>query len=78
LVVGASNNAGRNNSAPGSGAAYLFTFADTGFGNIRLIDKLGAGYAGLSTLSVPGLRPGDEFGFAVSLDGNRLAVGAPG
>ncbi|MFZ5663778.1 MAG: MBG domain-containing protein [Pseudomonadota bacterium] len=78
LVVGASGNAGRNGSAPGSGAAYLFTFAGTDFGNTRLIDKLGAGYTGFSNLSVPGLEPGDEFGFAVSLDGNRLAVGAPG
>jgi filamentous hemagglutinin family protein len=86
LVVGASNNPGRNGSAPGSGAAYLFTFADTGFGNARLIDKLGAGYTGFSNLSLSQgfgnpllaqIEPGDQFGFAVSLDGNRLAVGAP-
>jgi filamentous hemagglutinin family protein len=77
LVVGAANNPGQANSAPGSGAAYLFSFAGNNFAGVRLHDTLGAGYAGLRGVSVGRLDSGDQFGGSVSLDGTRLAVGAP-
>jgi filamentous hemagglutinin family protein len=78
MVVGASNNPGRNAGTNGSGAAYLFTFADNQLGGIRLIDTLGAGYTGQNSLSIAALASNDRFGSAVSLDGTRLAIGAPG
>jgi filamentous hemagglutinin family protein len=83
LVAGASNASGPNNSAPGSGTAYLFTFGGTGFAEPRLMDTLGSGYEGQQNLSltlpVPsGSFLGPQFGAAVALDGRRLAVGVPG
>ncbi|MDM7955961.1 MBG domain-containing protein [Blastomonas sp.] len=83
LVAGASNSSGPNDSAPGSGAAYLFTFGGAGFAEPRLIDTLGSGYEGQQnfSLSLPtssGSFLGPQFGAAVALDGRRLAVGVPG
>jgi len=80
LVVGAINDSGRNDSAIGSGAVYLFTFVETPtLINLRLIDVLGSGYQGFSNYTVPGLTAGtlNQFGTSVALDGLRLAVGAP-
>ncbi|WP_017672113.1 MBG domain-containing protein, partial [Blastomonas sp. AAP53] len=78
LVVGALGDDGFGNAAAsnGAGAVYLFTFEDAAFNGAQQRGKIGAGYTrGLST-PVFGLRSGDEFGGAVALDGNRLAVGA--
>ncbi|WP_033925607.1 MBG domain-containing protein [Sphingomonas sp. 35-24ZXX] len=77
LVVGAPGNPGLLNSAPSSGAAYLFSFAGNNFSGVRLHDTLGAGYSGQRGVSVGRLDSGDQFGGSVSLDGTRLAVGAP-
>jgi len=77
LVVGARGDAGADNAAAGPGAAYLFTFSDAAFtgGNLEAI--IGAGYTGGKNIDLSSqLDDGDVFGLAVSLDGNRLAVGA--
>ncbi len=78
LVVGSPNDPGRGRSAPGSGAVHLFAFADGQFANARLVDTLGAGYSGQRNLSLSALGENSAFGTSVSLDGLRLAVGAPG
>lgn len=61
LAVGAHRNGGW---APQAGAAYLFGIAATGFSE-------------LAVLRPPQLEAGDLFGYALSLDGGALAVGAP-
>ncbi len=79
LVVGAATNSGRNSSAAGSGAVYLFTFGDpASLFDARLVDVLGSGYQGFSNYTVPGLSDGTlhQFGTSVALDGLRLAVGS--
>ena len=79
LVVGAATSSGRNSSAAGSGAVYLFTFGDpASFFDARLVDVLGSGYQGFSNYTVPGLSDGTihQFGTSVALDGLRLAVGS--
>ena len=78
LAVGAYNDAGSANVAGGSGAVYLFTFSDSAFGTPTLAATIGKGYTGGNNYNLSALGDGDQFGAAVSLDGNRLAVGAPG
>ncbi len=78
LAVGAFADDGFGNSAADSGAAYLFSFADSVFSSGALEATLGAGYAGGKNFDVSGLESDDLFGRGVSLDGNRVAVGADG
>jgi filamentous hemagglutinin family protein len=78
LAVGASNDDGATNGTTGAGAVYLFTFSDAAFGKPSLTGILGAGYTGGKNLSISSLEAYDSFGSGVSLDGNRLAVGAQG
>ncbi|PXW78110.1 filamentous hemagglutinin family protein, partial [Blastomonas natatoria] len=78
LVVGAGGDDGFNDSAPGSGAVYLFTFETSSFGDMRFRGNIGSGYPRGQATPVGALEIGDAFGSAVSLNGNRLAVGAPG
>jgi filamentous hemagglutinin family protein len=78
LAVGAPFDAGSGNSAGDSGAVYLFSFADALFGGGLLEGIAGVGYTGGKNLAVADLQSGDRFGSSVSLDGNRLAVGAIG
>jgi len=78
LAVGARNDDGSGNATTNSGAAYLFTFTDGAFTGGALAAVLGKGYTGGKNLNVSALAVGDVFGQSVSLDGNRLAVGAFG
>ncbi|MCK7461206.1 MAG: hypothetical protein MZU84_03645 [Sphingobacterium sp.] len=59
-----------------AGAVMLYTFSDDNFNNIQLEASIGAGYTGGKNIDQP-LDGNDQFGYSVSLDGNRLAVGAP-
>lgn len=78
LAVGASNDAGSGNIAPASGAAYLFSFANTNFSGGTLQATLGKGYTGGKNVDVSSLEAGDAFGTGIALNavGDRLAVGA--
>ena len=76
LAAGAYRDDGVGNATTDSGAAYLFSFADSAFSTPVLQATLGKGYTGGRNLDVSGLAAGDSFGSSVSLDGNRLAVGA--
>jgi filamentous hemagglutinin family protein len=64
------------------GAVYLFSFADSVFSNPSLAGIIGVGdsnftsYTGSSSLSIGQRFYNDGFGYSVSLDGNRLAIGA--
>jgi filamentous hemagglutinin family protein len=78
LVVGAQGDDGFANGAPGSGTVYLFTFDSPFFGNMRFRGNIGSGYSRGPAVPVGGLDLGDGLGSAVSLNGNRLAVGVPG
>ncbi len=80
LAVGAPGDGGATSSASATGAVYLFSFADPGFGGGQLQAKLGLGYAGGKNVDVSGLDLGDRFGWSVALNGtgDRLAVGAIG
>ncbi len=78
LAVGADSDDGAGNAAENSGAVYLFGFADADFSNSQLESKLGSGYGGGPNLSVTALEADDRFGISVSLDADRLAVGASG
>ncbi len=77
LAVGAQRDDGSANTVGDSGAVYLFTFADAAFSTPTLAGTLGYGYAGAKDLNLSQLGTSDYFGNYVSLDGNRLAVGAP-
>ncbi len=78
LAVGASGDDGFNNTLAGSGAVYLFAFADTSFTNSTLAGTIGKGYTGGANVDVSALESGDGFGGSVSLNatGDSLAVGA--
>jgi hypothetical protein len=74
--VSARGDDGNGNGATDAGAVYLFTFTDAAFAGGQLRATLGVGYTGGSNLAVDNLEAGDIFGQKISLDGNRLAVGA--
>ncbi|MEK9212832.1 YDG domain-containing protein [Sphingomonas sp. 2378] len=80
LVVGAFADGGFGNVSSDSGAAYLFSFADTSFTGGKLMGTVGKGYTGGKNVDVTRLRWSDRFGASVSLNarGDRLAVGAVG
>ncbi|MCK7461210.1 MAG: FG-GAP repeat protein [Sphingobacterium sp.] len=75
LAVGARYDDGFNNSRTDSGAVYLYTFSDFIFSGGNLESIIGHGYTGGKNINLI-LDNNDQFGWAVSLDGNRLAVGA--
>lgn len=77
LAVGAYLDDGDGNTLGSSGAVYLFSFTDTVFNGGQLEATIGHGYVGGKNIDLTGtLGSGDNFGWSVSLDGNRLAVGA--
>lgn len=78
LAVGAFNDDGAGNLAPGSGAVYLFGFVDNNFTGGSLQATIGKGYAGVGDIDLSSLDTGDYFGTSVALNGkgDRLAVGA--
>jgi filamentous hemagglutinin family protein len=87
-AIGAPHDDGAANGCADCGAVYLFRFADSYFSGASLEARIGAGYIGGKNINLAGvLEPpsptgptltGDLFGTSVSLDGSRLAVGAPG
>ena len=68
LAVGAKYDDGKNNSTTNAGAVYIFKRTGTTWALERKIEDGSAGFTALGS--------GDEFGHSVSLDGDRLAVGA--
>jgi hypothetical protein len=77
LAGGATGDAGATNSCVSCGAVYLFTFTDLAFAGGALAARIGDSYTGGNNINLAGtLGSGDIFGFSVSLDGTRLAVGA--
>ncbi|HAJ90266.1 MAG TPA: hypothetical protein DCM27_04535, partial [Rhodospirillaceae bacterium] len=76
LAVGAYADDGAGNLLTDSGAVYLFTFTDLNFSGGQLAATIGRGYTGSKNIDVVNLDASDYFGYSVSLDGNRLAVGA--
>ena len=78
LAVGADGDNGRGNGGSNNGAVYLFSFTDTVFSGGVLEAMLGASYVGGKNLDLAArLENLDQIGYSVSLDGTRLAVGAP-
>ena len=77
LAVGARGDDGATGGTNDAGAVYLFSFSDLAFNGGQLKGIIGNGYTSTKTLNI-GLDADDYFGWAVSLDGTRLAVGAPG
>jgi len=75
LAVGAYLDSGFNNLNGNSGAVYLYSFTDSLFSGGNLESIIGSGYTGGKNIN-QALDAIDKFGSAVSLDGNRLAVGA--
>ena len=80
LAVGApmDDGAGDPGSTGNAGAVYLFKFSDSSFSGGALKGIMGSGYVGGSNVDVTALSAADNFGAAVSLEGTKLAVGAPG
>ncbi|MBL8641495.1 MAG: filamentous hemagglutinin N-terminal domain-containing protein [Alphaproteobacteria bacterium] len=76
LVVGSHGNDGSANNSSAAGAVYLYQFTDSVFSNISLTSKIGFGYTGGKNYNLSTLNGSDQFGYSVSLDGTRLAVGA--
>ncbi|MGE3320404.1 MAG: YDG domain-containing protein [Candidatus Berkiella sp.] len=77
LAVGADFGDSADNSTNNTGAVYLFSFADSVFSSGTLEATIGKGYSGGKNYDLSILAANDYFGSAVSLDGNRLAIGAP-
>ncbi|MFN8723637.1 MAG: beta strand repeat-containing protein, partial [Rhodospirillales bacterium] len=81
MAVGAPGDLGQGGvSGVNTGAVYLFTFTDTAFGGGALVGTVGKGYTGGKNVNVTDLVKGSDFGRSVALssDGRRMAVGAPG
>ena len=79
LAVGASGDDGMTNTASGSGAVRLFSFANTSFGGGTLAATIGVGYSGGRSFDLgSSLATGDSFGGSVALNaaGTLLAAGA--
>jgi hypothetical protein len=77
LAVGAPYDDGSANVLSNSGAVYLFSFTDSAFSGGVLESRIGRNYAGGKNFNPANLTGGgDFFGWSVSLDANRLAVGA--
>jgi filamentous hemagglutinin family protein len=76
LAVGTASDAGFGNTTADAGAVYLFSFSDNAFSNPIFEGIIGKGYTGGKNLNMSGLETGDSFGRGVSLNGNRLAIGA--
>jgi hypothetical protein len=76
LAVGAFDDDGNGNTVTNSGVVYLYTFTDSVFSGGVLQARIGNGYLGGNNVNVTALENFDSFGSSVSLDGNRLAVGA--
>ncbi len=77
LAVGAPGDDGAYGSVGSNfGAVHLFTFTDSTFNGAQMIGSIGNGYSGGKNIDVGSLDSGDNFGYSVSLDGNRLAAGA--
>jgi filamentous hemagglutinin family protein len=77
LAVGAPGAGASGGGFPNAGAAYLFSFTDNAFTAGQLEAVIGVGYSEGKDLHV-GLGEFKFFGAGLSLDGDRLAVGAPG
>ncbi len=78
LAVGAIYGDGQGNSLPTAGEVYLFSFTDSAFSGGQLESIIGSGFTGSKNLNIANIGTGDSFGSSVSLDGNRLVVGARG
>jgi filamentous hemagglutinin family protein len=74
-AIGAYNDDGYNNTMANTGAVYLFSYTDSSFSGGVLEGIIGHGYTGGKNIDLT-LDNNDYFGYSVSLDGNRLAVGA--
>ena len=78
LAIGSPFDDGSGNAAGNSGAVYLFDFSDNAFTAPGLLSTIGVGYSGTDDLDTTNLTgAGDTFGHSVSLDGDRIAIGAP-
>ena len=75
LVVGAEGDNGFNNQTVATGAAYLISFTDNAFSGGQVVGIIGDGYTGGKNLNID-LDNTDNFGSAVSFDGNSLAIGS--
>ena len=77
LAVGAPDDDGLHNLDCNSGAVYLYSFLDNDFSGAALEGVIGNGYTGGKNINQP-LDDYDYFGYSLSLNTNRLAVGAIG
>ena len=79
LAVGAFRADGSGQAVADSGSVQLFTFSDTLFGGAQKVATVGSGYYAAKDVSL-GLEGSDNFGRSVALsgDGQRMVVGAPG
>lgn len=76
--MGAIFDDGATNGVQDAGAVYLFTFASSDFATPSLSGIMGQGYATRANDVSLALDIEDFFGGGVSLDGNRIAIGAYG
>jgi len=79
LAAGAVLDDGAGDACSDCGAVYLFTFANPNFTGGTVAGIAGHGYTFGQSINLAGLLdPADNFGWSVSLFGERIAAGAPG
>ncbi|MEW5819549.1 MAG: leukotoxin LktA family filamentous adhesin, partial [Cyanobacteriota bacterium] len=78
LAVGAYRNDGFDQAGTNDdeGAVYLYSFSDSNFSSPNFEAIIGEGYTSGKSYDIT-LDLQDEFGRSVSIDGNRIAIGAP-
>jgi len=74
LYVGAPGDDGLGGTVEGYGAVHILRLRE---GRATPIGRMGVGYTSNGDTDIHGLGVWDRFGYAVSVDGGRLAVGAP-
>lgn len=78
IAIGTIRDRGPSGTGSYTGAVYLYTFDPSTLQILRLDAIVGYGYTGGKNVHIPGGEGSTDFGIGISLQGRKLAIGAPG